>query len=173
MKNIKLYNMIFPIYIWLYLFPGTVLISLAGNYLIDSLVVIILSKIMFKKYDKNLYHNCIWRVWALGYASDVIGCLYLFGMSNIGYDYLLEETQDSVLYQIMEGINNVTNHPDMLNAYSMWFIASAVLISAIAIFLFDYFIAFRKTDLTKKQKLIMSLSLAIFTAPYTFFLPTP
>ena len=41
--------------------------------------------------------------------------------------------------------------------------------AAIVIFFFDHHIAFRKTDITKKAKIILSLSLALFTAPYIFF----
>ena len=39
MKDDKLYNIIFPVWLFLF-FPPVILITLAGNFIIDSLVVI-------------------------------------------------------------------------------------------------------------------------------------
>ena len=45
----------------------------------------------------------------------------------------------------------------------------AMVISAILIFVFDYFISFKKFD--KKNRLKLSIIYAVVTAPYTFLIP--
>ena len=44
-----------------------------------------------------------------------------------------------------------------------------LLISTIMIFVFNYFITFKKLD--KKEKLKLSIIFAVITAPYTFLIP--
>ena len=46
----------------------------------------------------------------------------------------------------------------------------AVVISAVCIFLLNYFVTFRKQDKALRKKL--ALTFAIATAPYTFMIPT-
>ena len=46
----------------------------------------------------------------------------------------------------------------------------ALIISAVLIFIFNYFITFKKHD--KKLKLKLALTFAIVTAPYTFLVPS-
>lgn len=48
------------------------------------------------------------------------------------------------------------------------YILSGVAVAAVFIFLFNYFITFRKTE--KKARLWISLIFAVATAPYTYFL---
>ena len=122
------------------------------------------------------YWKTIWKVWGLGYGADVIGVSYVLIISNVASGYSIysgDRDMNSLMHQIMDGIRNVTHHIDSLNIFSFLHLGVGVIVAGVAIFLFDYFIAFRKTEMTKKQKIIMSLSLAIFTAPYTFFLPNP
>ncbi len=172
-KNIKLYNMILPPYMLMTFLPSLAIISLAGNFIIDSIVLLIISLIIFKQINKDFYKKRILKVWLLGFAGDFVGVLYLFIGSQIGYNYINSNiyAPNDLTYSIMDSLNNVTNHPDSVSFYSICFLASAIFISSIAIFLFDYFIAFRKSEMTKTQKLLSSLAFAIFTAPYTFLLP--
>lgn len=172
-KNIRLYNMILPPYMLMAFVPSIAVFSLVGNFIIDSLVLLIISIIIFKKIDKDFYIKSIWRVWLLGFAGDFVGVIYLFIGSEIGYTYIHTNryAPNDLVYSIMDSMNNVTNHPSEVTFYSICFLVSAIFISVIAIFFFDYFIAFRKNTMTKKQKLLSALSFAVFTAPYTFLLP--
>ena len=172
-KDIKLYNMILPPYMLMTFVPAIAIFSIVGNFVIDSLVLLIISFIIFKKINKDFYKKRILKVWSLGFAGDFVGVLYLFIGSEIGYNYINSNiyAPNDLTYSIMDSLNNVTNHPDSVSFYSICFLASAIFISSIAIFLFDYFIAFRKSEMTKKQRLLSSLAFAVFTAPYTFLLP--
>ncbi len=175
MKGKRLNSLIFPTHVWyFFISPGFNLLMAVGNFLIDSLIVIVISSILFKKIDKSFYGKTIWKVWSLGLASSAIGLLYLHESEYIGYFLIdiLNPSQDSLLYKILYGMSEFYHciEPDIFHMIN---IGMGVVIAAIAIFLFNYLISFKNTDLTKKQKAIMSLSLAIFTAPYTFFITTP
>ena len=171
-KEIKLYNMILPPYLLMVFVPWLAAISIIGNFVIDSVVLCVISLIIYKRLDKKFYLSGIWKVWLWGFAGDFVGVMWLFIGSQIGYIYINTKTHDNGFwYQMMNAMNNVTNHSEVVNRYSYIFIATAILISAIAIFIFDYFISFRKTELSKKQKILSALSFAVFTAPYTFLLP--
>lgn len=173
-KNEKLYNLILPPYLLMVFVPWLALLSIVGNFIIDSIVLIIISFIVFKNYDRYFYKRNIWKVWLLGFFADFVGAFYLFSGSQLGYVYINKEQQidSGFVYNLMDGMNNVTNHSDVVTVYSVGFILSAIILASIAIFLLDYLIVFRKVDMTKKQKVLSALSFAIFTAPYTFLLPS-
>lgn len=168
-KNIKLYNMVFPVFMLFAFVPGFWLISLAGNFAIDSIVLIIIMLIMFKKIDWSIYKKTIIKIWIFGFISDLIGSLYLVLMSILhGTEYM--EGKD-LLRQIKTGIYLATNHSPHESVWGVIFIVSGILVSAICIFAFNYFISFKRIKISKKQKILSSLSFAIFTAPYAFLLP--
>ena len=171
-KNTRLYNMILPPYLLMVFVPWLAVLSLVGNFIIDSIVLIIISFVVFKKFSKDFYKQIVWKVWILGFLADFVGAIYLFLGSAIGYAYInkVEET-NTFIYNLMDGMNNVTNHSGIVTIYSVCFMWSAIVIAAIAIFIFDYFFVFKKVDMTKKQRVLSALSFAVFTAPYTFLLP--
>lgn len=170
--EVRLYNMIVPPFILIMISPLLCLISLAGNFIIDSVIVIIISLIMFRKISGEFYKKSILKVWSLGFVSDFIGLLYLFIISEIAYSsgaYNFAEG-DSVFRKYLTGANRAFNHSDTTSFWAVVYLASGILVAAIFIFLFNYFISLRKTDLTKKQRLFSSIILAVCTAPYTFLL---
>ena len=70
-----------------------------------------------------------------------------------------------------EIVDAVAFHP-FQNIFAFLIVTLFVIITAIIIFLGNYFLCFRDTKLEKPQRKILALSLAIFTAPYLFYLPT-
>ena len=145
-KEVKLYNLLFPLWILL-LFPHAWLIVLPGNFAIDSAVLLITLWILKCNEKKRWYKKYILLIFTFGLAADLVGAgvlwlsAYLTSINNLGV------ALDSPILTI-----------------------PAMLISAGLIFVFNYFITFRKED--KKMRLITSLVLAIITAPYTFLIPT-
>lgn len=106
----------------------------------------------------------------LGFLGDLVGVAYLTLLAlqdNVSY-----YDGDSLREQILSGIHLATNQSHFDSVWGVVFIISGILVSAIAIFIFDYFISLCKTDFTKKQKLFSALSIAVFTAPYTFLIPS-
>ncbi|GIW57204.1 MAG: hypothetical protein KatS3mg083_149 [Candidatus Dojkabacteria bacterium] len=80
-KNVKLYNIILPLWMLMFL-PPLIIISLVGNFVIDSLVVIGCFY-AFKVAEtglnlKEFYKKHILKVWGFGFLSDFIGAFVIF-----------------------------------------------------------------------------------------------
>lgn len=171
--EVRLYNMILPPFMLMMVSPFFWLISLAGNFIIDSVMVIIISLIIFRKISGEFYKKSILKVWLLGFASDFIGVKYLFFIGQVGYlsDAYDYQKEDNIIRKYLVGANMAVNHSDTSSFWAVVFLVSGILVASICIFIFNYFISLRKTDLTKKQKLFSSIMLAVCTAPYTLLLP--
>ena len=118
-KNSKLYNIIFPVWL-LWLYPLLWLIVIPGNFIIDSLVLISSMFILKINDKKQFYKKSILKVFLFGMLSDIIGTLYMFLMM-----FVLE-------------IGKMGDEP--------YLTIPGVIISAAMIFIFNYFITFRKID---------------------------
>ena len=162
-KDVKLFNMIFPMWM-LWIFPPFFLICAAANFIIDSAVVLISNKILkfpnvFKKYRK-----CILLVWIFGFLADIVGGIYLFGISQL-ID-LFHNFGDSAR-TIAWGISyNPFGHP-----LAFLITCTSIVLSGYLIFLFNYKISLNKLDINQKQKKQLAIILALVTAPYLFLLP--
>ena len=142
-NDVKLYNLLFPFWMIL-LFPQIWLVVLPGNFIIDSIVLII-SMILLKIADKKQwYKRHIIKIYLFGMISDIIGA---------GYMLLLMTVFD------------VGSMGDEL-----YLTAPALVISSVLIFILNYFITFKKSD--KLLRLKLSIIFALVTAPYTFLIPS-
>lgn len=170
MKNTKLYNMILPPFMLFAFLPTLWIISLVGNFIIDSLVLIIVSVIIYKTVNWKLYKKSVLLVWLFGFIADFVGVVYLILMG-----FLLPAKyyggNDDLAKQFLSGIYLAVSHSTYDSIWGVLFIVSGIFVSAVFIFIFDYFFAFNNTELSKKQKIYAALAFAIFTAPYAFLLP--
>ncbi len=142
-SSMKLYNVLFPFWMIL-LFPLVWLIVLPGNFIIDSLVLLVSMLILKITDKKQFYKKHIFKIYAFGMASDIIGAAYMLFM------------------MIVFEVGNMGDEP--------YLTVPALIMSAALIFVFNYFITFRKIE--KKQRLQLSLIFTIVTAPYTFLIPS-
>lgn len=161
MKQIKLYNMIFPFWL-LWIMPITWLIILPANFVLDSLLLVLFMKII--KVDKIIetYKQSIIKVWIFGFLADIIGCISLIFMviSDFGDGtYIFDALREGIMMK------------PLANIYSFMFTVACVMISVVLIYLLDYKIALKNTKLSNLQKKKTAILMAIFTAPYLFFLP--
>lgn len=140
---VKLYNVLFPFWM-LMLFPQTWLVVLPGNFIIDSLVFLISLAVLKIADKKQWYKKYIFKIYAFGMLADIIGAAYMLFMLTV---FEIGRMGDE-LYLTLPGL----------------------IISAALIFVFDYFITFRKVD--KALRLKLSLVFAIVTAPGTFLIPS-
>ncbi|MGB4130815.1 MAG: hypothetical protein WBK45_02610 [Tepidanaerobacteraceae bacterium] len=163
MKGIKLYNVIFPIWLLLF-FPPVILVTIVGNFIIDSLVICI-CYFAFKLSDnlalKTFYTGSIYKVWVFGFMSDLIGAAILFTTGILG-DSL------GIPYEIYSAIN----FDPFSNPVALAIIVFAMAVSALLIFLLNYKITFKKMIADRHKRLKLALSIAILTLPWTFLLPT-
>lgn len=164
MKQIKLYNVIFPIWFLLF-FPPVIFITLAGNFIIDSLVVLVcffIFKLVEIQNIKAFYKKSILKVWLFGFLSDIIGAAVLFIITGIGGDSL------GLPYKLQSAIDyDPFSHP-----IAAIITISAILLSSVFIYLFNYNITFKNLITEKQLRFKVALTIAIVTAPWTFLLPT-
>lgn len=166
MKQVKLYNVIFPIWVIMF-FPPIILITMIGNFIIDSLVVIICFY-AFKLANEqrklgSFYMHSIWKVWIFGFIADIIGAVFLF---TIG---LLDD------FQFMNLPNDLINgifYDPFSDPLAVLVILISILISGAFIFLFNYKLIFREQIEDQKLRLKVALTIAIVTMPWTFLVPT-
>ena len=163
MKDIRLYNVIFPLWFFLFL-PPVILITLIGNFVIDSLVVVacffIFKLADIQKSLTEFYKGSILKVWILGFLADIIGASILF---ILGILYPLELPTD-----VITGIN----YDPFSNPAAVAVITIAMLVSAVFIFMFNYRITFSKQIDDKKLRAKVAITVALITMPWTFLLPT-
>lgn len=142
-KEVKLYNVLFPFW-FLLLIPSLWFIVLPGNFIIDSLVLIISMYVLKIADKKQFYKNHIFKIYIFGMLSDIVGSAFLLLM------LLLE----------LSG--------PMGDAF--YITLPAVIISAVLIFVLNYFFTFKKAE--GKLRFKMAMIFAIATAPYTFMIPS-
>lgn len=139
----KLYNVLFPFWMLL-LFPQLWIIVIPGNFAIDSMVLLI-GMYWFKVSEKKeFYKKNILKIFLFGMLADIIGSAYML-MMMLGFQ--------------------VGKMGDEL-----YLTLPALAISAICIFVFHYFITFRRLEMGLRWKL--ALLFAMITAPYTFLVPS-
>ena len=144
-KGTKLYNVIFPVWMVI-LLPQLWIAVFAGNFIIDSLVLIVLMSAFKMSERKQWYKKHILKVFSFGFISDFIGALYMLVILYLGAFLEFEVEVDAPLLTV-----------------------PAMVLSAALIFVFNYFVSFKKAD--RKIRLKSSIVLAVCTAPYTFLIP--
>ena len=74
-RDVKLYNIIFPmwsIYFYGMFFVPLWLILLPANFIVDSLVLLLLFWKLGLAEKKSLYKKSIWKTWGVGFLADVL-----------------------------------------------------------------------------------------------------
>lgn len=156
-REMRLYNMILPVWL-LWIFPQVWLVILPGNLLVDVLVVFFVLLALKRKDKGQLLKRLWWRVWLRGFAADAIGVAWLL-LALILYDAFKMTWLGPVMYDPFA-------HP----AAFLWTLA-AVAISGVCIYFFDRKVLHETDGLTSRETHRIALSLAIVTAPWTFFIP--
>lgn len=141
--SVRLYNVLFPFWMLL-LFPTVWLVVLPGNFLIDSLVLLLSLRALKITERKAWYKRHILPVFGFGLLADVIGAAWM------------------MLMMFVFEVGHMGDEP--------YLTLPALAISAGLIFVFDYFVTFRKVD--RPTRLKLALTFAVATAPYTFLVPS-
>ncbi len=155
MKNIKLYNVILPIWL-IWIFPPIIFIFIVLNTIIDFLVTFISMKKLGIKDAKKKTMKLLLRVVTFGFLADFVGAALLTVVGAIFTDTSIDNI-------FMNPFNSVA---------SFLIVALAIIVAAFLIYILNYTFSFNKVDMNDKHKKKLALYLAIFTAPYTFLIPT-
>ena len=145
MKNkndVKLCGVAWPSWILLF-FPNLWLFDILVPFAVNSAVLLLALLILKVPAKKQWYKKYIFNLYAFGFASYAIGVAYML-MFHLGFRLFRHGTE-------------------------LFLTVPAVIISAVMIFFFDYFITFKKED--KKIRLKLSLVFSFATAPYVFMMP--
>lgn len=158
MKN-KLYNVYFPIWL-LIIFPAVWLIALPVNFALDSAVLWIAMAALHLTDKGKLYRRTILWIWLFGFLADLLGGALLLWAS----------TGTSAWWY--ENIALPISLNPFSSVYGFIFVLLVTIFSGALIYVFNYFITFRRAAPNPRVRRILSLVLAIATAPYLFFVPT-
>lgn len=158
-QNIKLYNVIFPLWA-LMIFPQAWLIAAPANFVIDFAVVYFMMKKLGIDAPKDKTKKVILKVWLRGFAGDFAGGIFMFASSFF--------SSNRWWYQ------NIARHVynPFRNIYVFLWTGACVLLSAVAIYCLNKIYCFNQSDFEEMHIKKISLALAIITAPYLFLLPT-
>lgn len=165
-KELKLYNVIFPIW-FLWLVPITWIVVLPANFIIDLAVIVLTLKYLKENEIRKKAKFVILKSWIFGFISDFIGTAFMLLATLIDID-----TKTPFGEWWYHNIENAVSYYPFRSIYSVLWISGCVLISGICIYFFNYKIAFKRLNIEGAKKKKLALSLAVFTAPYLFYLPT-
>lgn len=148
----RLYNILFPVWLF-YLFPtGMWFLILPANFAMDSLVLYFAMKRQNTAQMKEVWKRSIIRIWGIGFLCDLCGAALILG---------IELVQDALHLHwntfLFPGATLVAIPGVVLTAY--------------LIYRLDKRFAFAGCPLSEPQIQKLSLSLAIFTAPYAMLIP--
>lgn len=150
MKSIKLYNVIFPIWL-IIMMPPFVFVAAILNLMIDGTVIYLMVRINKIRLELKELRTSIIKAWGFGMLADLVGMLMLL---FIGMNFNSLE------------VYNVWKEPLSLVIYII-----VVLIVGLAIYLFNYRMFFKK-GLDKNLSFKIGMAMGIITAPWTFLIPT-
>lgn len=165
-EKIKLYNVIFPLWM-LWLFPQTWFAILPANFLVDLLVVVLTMRYLGIPDVKSNAKKVILRTWLCGFAADFVGTLMMFAvnLADIPGNTPFGE------WWYDELVGPLCSNP-FESVWAFLWTAVCVLAAAGIIYLLNWKFCLKRADMEEIQKKKLALSLAVFTAPYLFYLPT-
>ncbi len=165
-KSNKLYNLIFPIWL-LCVIPITWVVIIPANFIIDLTVIALTLKYLKVSNIKQIAKATIFKVWIAGFVSDFVGTAFML-LSTL----IISDSSTPLGMWWHKNIASAVSYAPFSSIYSVVWITVCVVIAAVLIYFLNYKLSFKKIDLPKEIKHKLALSLAVFTAPYLFFLPT-
>ncbi len=152
--TIRLYNLIFPIWIF-WMVPSLLwLLLLPANFLWDSLVLLAAAGWLRLQGKKELWKRSIVKVWLIGFAADFAGAAL-----SLALMLLLNTFLDSHIFDPYH-FPGATLHA-----------IPGVCLAGWLIWRLNRRYSFGKADISEAMAGRLSLLLAVFTAPYLMMLP--
>ena len=149
-RDIKLYNVMFPIWMF-YLLPTVLwLMILPVNFAVDTLVVLLVLSRLRIQNRREIWKKSILRVWLFGFLADFIGAAVTMGLMLVCDKYF------SV---------------SMAIPYGQLLVLPGIALAGVFIYLLNRHFPFGKCGLEAETIRKLSLALALFTAPYTMLWP--
>lgn len=166
-KPVKLYNVIFPI--WILMFwpsPPVFLLTLLGNLAVDCLVVFLALLVLKHPARGAVLRRCWWKVWLFGFLSDLIGALWL--TAGLFGSWALDA--DGAAGWISDFAMAMTVNPFRQPLALVWTVVGTAIAGG-CIYFFDRRVFRRAPELDRRQGHILAVTLAVVTAPWLFLIP--
>ena len=159
-RDKRLYNVILPLWLLLAV-PPLVLLVIPANLAVDCLVLLLTLAWMKRGEKAAVLRRLWWKFWLLGFAADAVGAAWMFlgVLPGIKLTWW-SDTVGRIMY-------NAFSHPAAL----LWTLAGVVL-AGVCIYFFDRRAMASCALLTARERHQIALSMAVFTAPWLFFVPT-
>ena len=159
-QSITLYNILFPIWLLVWIPSPLWLLLVPLNFVIDYVV---LYKSLPDGVPRKAFCNTYaWKICAAGFAADFIGSMFLFAAFMITSSHKLDS-----LRPISHGLG--LNPFESFAAFLI--VVCSILLAAYCIYRFDLHIL-KRAGLSEEQGRKSALWLAVVTAPYLFLLPS-
>ena len=159
-QSVTLYNILFPIWILVWLPSPLWLLLIPLNFSIDYLVLY--KSLPADAQRKTFCNRHTWKICAAGFAADFIGSLFLFALFR-----LTDEYKSGYLRTVSQAL---AFNP-FANAGAFLIVVVAILLAAYCIYRFDRYIL-KHAGLPEGQSKTSALWLAAVTAPYLFLFPS-
>lgn len=172
-EKVILYNLIFPIWLIVWMPGWWWLLLIPANFAIDFFVL----KKCFEKKEvenkKELLKKYSWKTCIFGFLSDFIGTAFLFvvyGGVSLAGDYLYENGNEQVGKALLKWAGS-----SMISSWNnpIAFVINVVgvILAAYFIFLFNRNMLRKNADIGEENARYTARRLALITAPYLFLLP--
>lgn len=153
-REIRLYNFILPIWL-LWMFPPAWLLVLPGNLLIDGAVLFLTLTALGCGERRARMRRLLPPFWICGFIADFAGVIWM------------------LLGQLVSGLSGGWSlyFPFAHPAAFAWTLG-AVALSGVCIYGLDgFFLKGELSPLPEGSRRRVALAMAVFTAPWTFFIP--
>ncbi|MDO4799553.1 MAG: hypothetical protein Q4A52_03430 [Bacillota bacterium] len=164
-RPVRLNLVLFPIPL-LMLFPIIWVGTLPASFFLDGLVLFVALKAARIDHVGKAWLSTIWGTWLLGFLADLIAAGIVILPSFV-------ERPSSPLYDwLVRQVWKPASMDPLSTLPAFLFVALAVLIAALLIYLFNRTIVLKRLELNDRLRHRIALALAILTPPYILFLPT-
>lgn len=167
-KTLVLYNLIFPVWLLVWLPTWLWLLIIPLNYGIDRLVFTKCARKLRPELAKNFFQKHTWKLFLLGFAADFIGMLFL--LLPMLFDWIMD-SRIGVGPAFYRSFMSAISLNAFKNVPALIYTAAAIALAGFLIWLFDRRAILKTGEFTEQQADHIALMMAVFTAPYLYLLP--
>ncbi len=161
--KVKLYNLLLPIWLVVFIPSFLWLLLIPANYLLDRIV---LKWSLGDMQDKGLFcRNHNWKICLAGFLSDFIAAVFLFALNQIMCG--IDEDSLTIIGRAADGMM----FNPLSNILSFIIVCISIALAAVCIFFLDKGILIR-AGIGPEQAKRPAIRLAVITAPYLYLIPS-
>ena len=173
-RSVTLRNVIFPVWMIVWLPTWLWLFIIPANYLVDRLVFTLSAKKEHPERTAAFFRRHTWKLWLAGFAADFVGAGLLLGIS-LGPDWLGYITGEGIHTGPLNWVWDHISNPIMFNPFSdpagLAVTLVCIAVAGLLIYAFDKAILKKTGAFTPAEAKRIARNMAIFTAPYLYLVP--